>query len=318
MGVDWAQLRKHADAQCDLLTRSQCLQAGLTDGTIQHRLRSGRWLTAHPGVYLTAPGRRDWFVRAMGLFLYAGNDAAFCGASAAHWWALEKKEPATVELAIPHGQRMEQLPGAQITRRRDLDKIVDEREFPWRTRVPVTVVDVAAAGTPDSALATVARAVQQARVTVGELRTELARRGRCGHGRLLREVLADVDEGVESTAELRYVKDVERAHGLPSAQRQVATHHGAARRHDNRYAAYRLVVEVDGRLGHETWEDRIRDGQRDRQVLPAEGVTLRVFWPDVAVSPCATAVEIGAALTAGGWSGRVRRCRRSGCVVPRG
>ncbi len=320
MARDWSTLRRQADDQCGLLTRRQCLSSGLTDGFIAHRLGTGRWAQAHPGVYLTLPGRADWMVRAMAAFLYAGSYAgarvAFVGPSAQYLWAQLPDPPRTIDLAVPHTRRVAPIPGAALVRRRDFDSVVDDLAYPWRTRTAVTVVDVAVAGSEDAALATVARAVQQCHVTAGQLRSELDRRGPCRHGGLLREVLADVEEGAESTAELRYIRDVERAHALPAGQRQAASRTGAARRHDNRYPAYRVVVEVDGRLGHESWQDRVRDGQRDRQVLPSQGVTLRVYWPDVTLTPCATAVEIGAALSAGGWMDRPRRCRRPGCTVP--
>lgn len=315
MGRDWGTLRRQADEQRDLLTRSQCLAAGLTDSFIRHRLRCGRWRRVHAGVYLTAPGRNDWLMRATASFLLAGDDAAFVRESAEYLWGLGSKEPRIIELAVPHAQQISSVPGARIVRRRGLERLIDDREYPWRTTIPVTVVDIATSGTEDHALATIARAVQRFSATVAQLRAEIGRRGRCRHGRLIQDVLADVENGAESAAEIRYIRDVERAHGLPTGERQATTSHGASRRHDTRYAAYRLLVEIDGRLGHESWQDRVRDGRRDRQVLPAEGATLRVFWTDVAVTPCATAIEIGAALTAGGWDGHLHPCRRATCVV---
>lgn len=316
MPADWATLRAYADDQADLLTRGQCLRAGVTDEVIEHRLRTRRWRRVHPGVYLTAVGRADWLVRAMAAFLRAGPGAAFTGECAALLWGLRRDPPPRIELAVP-ATRNPTSPGdaVRIRRRHRLDSVVDDLAYPWRTTVPVTVLDVAAGLGADAALAVVARAVQGERVGVGQLRAELARRGRHRHGPLLREVLGDVADGAHSVAEIRYVRDVERAHGLPVAERQAPSAAGARRLHDNRYAAYGLVVEVDGRLGHESWADRVRDGRRDRQVLPTHGVTLRVFWPDVVLTPCTTAVEVAAVLAARGWRDRARPCRRRGCVA---
>lgn len=81
------------------------------------------------------------------------------------------------------------------------------------------------------------------------------------------------------------------------------------------YDDFATVVEVDGRLGHERWSDRVRDGRRDRSAGREGSVTTRVFWPDVAVSPCDTAADIGAVLRVRGWSGRPRPCRRRDCAV---
>ena len=125
----------------------------------------------------------------------------------------------------------------------------------------------------------------------------------------------DVEDGAQSAAELLYIRDVERAHGLPVAVRQAPSHVGRSRLHDNEYVEQRLIVEVDGRLGHERWADRVRDGRRDRQLLTTARLTTRVFFADVALDPCRTAAEVGAILTGRGWAGRPRRCRRAGCCI---
>jgi hypothetical protein len=134
---------------------------------------------------------------------------------------------------------------------------------------------------------------------------------------LLTSVLADVADGAQSGAEVLYVRDVERAHGLPVATRQGPSDRGPRRYRDNLYGAEVLVVEVDGRLGHELWSDRVRDGRRDREVLAGDQVTTRVFWSDLALTPCRTAVEVAAVLTRRGWTGRPHRCRKRACEVPR-
>ena len=90
---------------------------------------------------------------------------------------------------------------------------------------------------------------------------------------------------------------------------------GPARVHDTVYGEFDVVVEVDGRLGHETWEDRVRDRRRDRAAAGEGRFPTRVFWVDVAVSPCRTAAELGAVLGARGWAGHPRPCRRRRCAV---
>ena len=126
-------------------------------------------------------------------------------------------------------------------------------------------------------------------------------------------MLGDVEDRSQSGAEVLYVRDVEQAHGLPTASRQGASDHGRRRYHDNMYAEYGLVVEVDGRLGHEQWSDRVRDGQRDRRLLGTAKATTRVFWADVAVTPCQTAVELATIFRSRGWAGQARACRRFTC-----
>lgn len=310
-----------AEAQGGLVTRSQSRAAGLGDEAITWKLRSARWVRKHPGVYLTAPGRDGWDVTAWAAFLRVQTggglaDAALVGASAAHVQGLSTRPPAVIEIGVPTTRRVDAVPGIRIRRMHRFDEVLDDTAYPWRTAVAVTVLDVAASGDADAALAGVGHAVQRGRVTARGLAEELRARGRHPHGRLLAEVLADVDEGAHSAAEVRYVRDVERAHGLPAGTRQVAGLRGPRRVHDTVYEELGVVVEVDGRLGHEGWSDRVRDGRRDRASAGEGRFTTRVFWPDVAVTPCTTAVEVGEVLRARGWRGDPRRCRRRCCAVP--
>ena len=75
--------------------------------------------------------------------------------------------------------------------------------------------------------------------------------------------LGQSDDGVRSGLELRYARDVERAHGLPSAQRQARREiAGRAHYRDNWYAEYGVCVEVDGQAYHrdeQVWKDKRRD-----------------------------------------------------------
>ncbi len=322
MSVDWGRLRRRAEAQFDLVTHAQCRAAGLSEKAVQWRVSSRRWVRLHSGVYLTKPGRSEWAVGATAVLLRAQStegaaDAAFCGQSAAFLWGLQGRAPSEVELVVPYGRCVRVGDGARVRRSMRWEDLVDERAWPWRTTIPATVLDVAADGTALDALSVVARAVQQQRVSVTELRQELARRPGHRHGTVLRPALQDVDDGGESGAELLYVRDVERAHGLPRAVRQQASDRGRRRFHDNEYEGLGLIVEVDGRLGHEQWEDRVRDGRRDRQLLGADRTSARVFWADVALTPCDTAREVAAILQHRGWAGRPHPCRRRGCPVGR-
>jgi len=241
--------------------------------------------------------------------------AALCGRSAAYLWGLQSRAPTTVELVVPHTRCVAAPPKATVRRSARWDDLVDELAYPWRTTRPATVLDLAADGSPTDALAVVAKAVHRELVTSSDLRLELSRRRGHRHGPLLARALADVEEGGQSGAELLYIRDVEQAHGLPRATRQVVSDSVRRRFHDNGYEDFRLIVEVDGRLGHERWTDRVRDGQRDRQVLTGDTVTSRVFWSDVALTPCQTAAELGAVLRARGWKGAPRPCRRKACVI---
>ena len=70
--------------------------------------------------------------------------------------------------------------------------------------------------------------------------------------------------GVHSVLEFRYLRDVERAHGLPKADRQArAVQRSSTVYRDVLYREYRVAVELDGQASHpadQRWRD-IDDSQ---------------------------------------------------------
>jgi very-short-patch-repair endonuclease len=124
-------------------------------------------------------------------------------------------------------------------------------------------------------------------------------------------VLEDVADAAYSVLERRYLTEVERRHGLPTARRQrrAAVGHGAAFR-DVEYVEQRLVVELDGRLAHELAEDRWNDLARDLSGAVTGVRTLRIGWRQV-LDPCRTAAAVAAILAAQGWLGMPRACTPS-------
>ena len=282
------------------------------------------------GVYQTVPGKAGFLVEATAALLavadvspvQVGELQAWTGTppvvlwaeSAARAWDLKVSRPMPgITVAVPVGREVLPPPGVRVRRVRKWSGLVDEHQFPWRTTRAATIVDCASLGTENGAFDWLSRGVREGFLRPDDLRTELSRRRRVRHGILMREVLGEVAAGAMSTAEVRYVRYVEKAHGLPCATRQVKSGANGGAYHDNDYEAFGIVIEVDGRLGHEEWSDRIRDGRRDRQLAARDRWTSRVFWPDVAVTPCATAREVGGLLSARGWGGRITRCSRPGC-----
>jgi hypothetical protein len=92
----------------------------------------------------------------------------------------------------------------------------------------------------------------------------------------LTDVLADVAAGAESVMEVRFVRDVARAHGLPPGRAQTPTVVRGLRLHDVAYDAERVLLELDGRLGHEG-AARVGDGVRDRLSATRGWLTVRAF-----------------------------------------
>lgn len=309
-----AELDRVASEQAGLVTRKQSLAAGLSGKAVEIRLANGRWRRAQHGVYLTTPGRDDWWTSAVAAHLACGPDAAWSHHTAAFVWGLIHSAPRQLELLVPRDFAVRPPRGATVRRRRHLDSQVDQLWWPWVTSAEDTILDLAESVDIDELFALLGRAFQRQRTSEAALLSHLADRSRHARRDLLREVLGDVASGAESTMEVRYLRDVERAHGLPRGERQVSASPTSAAWHDIGYRDQRVLVELDGELGHEGRGARIRDGRRDRRGATTGWLTARAFWPDV-LDPCALANEVGAILQTRGWSGQPRTCRRRPCLV---
>lgn len=317
--------RARIAGQAGLVTRAQALQAGLSERAVDWRLARGWWTRIHPGVYLTTPGRDDWEVRAVAGLLHAGPGSALGGRSAGHVWGLVTAEPETISIVIPAQRRVRPVEGLTITRSRHLPDRVHPTAWPHRVVAEHTVFDLAQGVTFDRAVSLAARAIGLGIVSADSLLTALSGRRGQSHARPLREALADVDQGSESPAELRYVRDVERAHGLPTGKRQtpiasVGAAHvrrdrlvGVGRR-DVEYEEWDLVVEIDGRLGHDGWRARQREGLRDRKAAVGGRLTIRCHWPDLVPTACDLAADVADLLRQRGWTGHPRPCG-TGCPI---
>ena len=112
------------------------------------------------------------------------------------------------------------------------------------------------------------------------------------HRRDLRPVLEDVAAGSHSLLEIRYLRNVERLHGLPRGTRQ----RGVDREFtDVAYEGFGLVVELDGRF-HLRPDRRWKDLARDNRATLRSEATLRYGWSDVQTRACEAAVQVLAVL----------------------
>jgi hypothetical protein len=172
-----------------------------------------------------------------------------------------------------------------------------------------TVLDlVAVARTFDDAYGWISRGIGRRLTTPQSLSKALAARSRIRWRAWITAALQDAADGVHSPLERNYVHGVERAHGLPTAQRQAKRRHGSGTRYlDNLYEGYGLCVELDGVAAHPP-EGRWRDTHRDNANLVQGTETLRYGWPDVVENRCQTAAEIAAVLRRHGWKGTLRPC----------
>jgi hypothetical protein len=159
---------------------------------------------------------------------------------------------------------------------------------PPRTKIEETVLDLTqTAVTFDDVCGWVTRAFARDLTDESRLHAAMSARPKLRWRADLMELIAAAAEGHDSVLEYRYDRDVERAHGLPEAKRQVPfTGPGGRRgRRDRVYEDYAVVVELDGRLAHPV-DDQWKDKARDNAAAALGQQTLRYSWTQVKRHPC--------------------------------
>lgn len=298
--------------QGGVLTRAQALDTGVTDKYIVAALRSGRWQRLHTGVYATfsgQPGRTSLLWAAL---LRAGPPSALSHHTAAELDGLVSGQARLIHVLVPRGHQVTSLAGVVLHYSGRLADARHPVRTPPRTRIEETVLDLAgAARSLDDALGWVLRGCGSRRTTPDQLAAAMALRTRMRWRTELAAALGLAAEGVHSLLEFRYVRRVERPHGLPVGCRQYSVIRLGQRQYqDVTYREYGVVVELDGQAAHPA-ESRRRDVLRDNANHAVGQATLRYDWADVTGRPCFVAGQVAGALAARGWTGALRRCGRS-------
>jgi hypothetical protein len=289
-----------AERQARTLSREQLRGYGITDRVIHRMSLDGTLERLSLGVYATGEG--GWRQLAWAGVLLGGQRAVLGGAAAGHLHGLLKDPPDQILVFganwRQHGQRWRFSEARRVG-----------AGEPPRTRLAQTVVDLAAELDPDAIVSVVAEAIGRRGLRQAEIRRVLAETTRHPRRALLLDLVGEVVAGSRSPLELRYTREVERAHGLPTARRQEGPlHYGT----DVWYEEFGVLVELDGRAYHSgvaALDDMDRDN--DHQLVGV--ITIRLGWRHVA-RPCQAAAKVARALRAHGWTGRLRPCPR--CRTP--
>jgi very-short-patch-repair endonuclease len=272
-----------------IVSRAQLQAAGWSEPRIRQGLRGRRWQTVHPGVYSTHTGPIGYDEQLLAALLYAGPDAAWSHYTAAEQLGLLKPDRSRpVNVTIPKGRKVRPRPQLVIHRDEDWADRLAPVVPPRRTPADAVLDIVGLSRSVDQAAAVIAEACQSGRVRPVDIATALADRPRLRHRRLLRPILTDVAAGSHSLLELRYLRDVERRHALPTGVRQRAVDGEFT---DVFYAGFELLVELDGRL-HLIPNRRWRDLDRDNRATLRAEATLRYGWIDITGRPCDAAVQV--------------------------
>lgn len=306
--------------QGQTIARSQATGVGLDAQKVRNRVRYGDWQQLQTGVYAAFTGAPKREAEIWAALLRAGP-----GATLSHWTAAERhgltdKPSPAIHVAVPaerHPARWAQIPGIVIHRSRVLEQARHPAMMPPCTRIEHTVLDlIEVSDSLDEAYDWICRAIGRRRTTAERIRAAMDARPRFRWRRDIELALSDASGGALSLLELRYVRGVERPHGLPAARRQARIGSHGSRYLDNLYESYSLCVELDGTAAHPA-EEQWRDKRRDRANLTdAQIATMRIGFLDVRDRRhrCMTAAEV--AKTLSGRGPRVGHpCARAGCPV---
>ena len=308
-------LRDVVLSQDGVVTRRQALAAGLSKDAVRARLESGHWQRVKPGIYAVFTGELPRRAALWAAILQAGPDAMLSHQTAAEIDGLTSRPTSAIHLTIPGQRHTYPSPGLVLHRSRRAAAARHPTRTPPRTRIEETVLDLAtSARSFDEAFGWLAQACGGHFTTPARLREAMADRGKMRWRPEIAVALDDVADGAHSGLEFRYLRDVERAHGLPRGSRQARTLRGGRGEYrDILYEQYRVVVETDGRAAHPSavrWMDAARDNAAAARGL----VTLRYSWSDTVSRPCEVAAEVAAVLRQRGWPGIPQRCG-PGCPV---
>lgn len=290
--------------QAGVVARSQVLDRGVSVPTIKRWLRRKELAVVHPGVYVAHTGPLTWHQRAWAGVLHAAP-AVLAGPSAlraADGPGRAGSEEELIHVAVDRSRRVVAPAGVKVVRTFDLQGRALWNTSPPRLRYEEAALDAAIDAVDDFAMvAALARAVQRRRTTAARMSSALAGRQRAPNRALAEAVLDDIAHGTCSVLEHAYLLRVERAHALPTAQRQLLglSTQGVVYR-DTVYGD--LIVELDGRLFHDSATQRDSDFERDLDAALDGQQTIRLSWGQVVGRPCSTASKVSRLLVARGWA----------------
>ncbi len=313
--------RVHAIAaqQAGAATTAQARAAGLPPDAIRRLLSTGRWTSPHRGVYLTEPANGELASRMWAAHLALGLRSVVGGTAAAQYWGVTDEGLAPgdgITMVLPEGCRRS-AQGVRVTRVPDPEALAHPARTPPVLSVESTVLAAVANASSDRvAVELILRSCRLRLTTPDRLLAAAAQRRRLRRRDLLKLVCSEVCAGVTSPLERQYRNRVARAHGLPTGRAQAPASSQGARRayRDLLYEPEGVIVELDGRLGHELESDALRDLTRDNHATLTGNATLRFGWLAVTGQACQTAAQVRDLLVLRGWPGSARRCG-AGCLL---
>lgn len=324
----WQEL---LDDQHGLVTTRQLYDVGEHHESIRHAVETGQWLRVFRGVFCVTNGPLTRPMVLSAALLYAGPGALLSHDTAGEEWNLSRPSAGPIHVTVPYGcsaisqpptrrhadRRFTSAsndvihPGVVVHRSRAMAHIGVDTD-PRRTSKPDTVLDlVVAEDTARQAMIRLVSSMSSGAVSVDVVRRKMEIRRPRRYRKAILDTLVLLAEGVHSALEHRYVLDVEKAHGLPTASRQ-APHQvdGRVLFEDVLYEQQNLIIRLDGQAFHSAKQRRFRDRRRDNAAELHDLPRLVYGWDEVAGDPCGVYSEVRAVLVREGWDDASFPCER--------
>jgi hypothetical protein len=200
---DQTQLAATLRKQHNVVSRHQASSCLMTEKAIRYRIRvDGPWQVVLPGVYLDGRGVLSDQQRAVAAFLYAGRAIAVTGRAAVAWHGIKVGRCDFVDVLVPPRHRRCDAGFARLHRTSiELGARYEDGAVVYAP-LDRAIIDAARHLTDLPEIRElVASAVQRGKVLVGHLTRELDNAGPVAGSARIRLAIAEVADGVRSTAE---------------------------------------------------------------------------------------------------------------------
>jgi hypothetical protein len=290
------------EKQLSVASRGQLLRLGMADYAMQYRVRrGGPWQALLPGVYLTVSGTPSHRQKEMAALLYAGPGSLITGPVALLHHSI-RSEPNldVIDVLVPIERQRSSAGFARLHRTARMPARISSSGPVRLALVPRAVADTARQLTSlKDVRAVVADAVQLGRCTVSELADEL-RNGPIKGSGMFRSVLAEVADGIRSTAE-GDLRDLIRAVRLPMPLFNPSLYKGDTflAKPDAWWPDAGVAAEVDSRAFHLSPEDWDRTRRRHTLMAAAGIIPLHFSPKEIRTTPAEVTQQIRDALESG-------------------
>jgi very-short-patch-repair endonuclease len=267
-------LRRHDG----VITLAQARCIGLSEQSVNRRVRSGHWRRCSAGVFFVDDREFTDAARIRAAVWGYGPRATASGLAAAWWLDITKFAPEVVEVTVPRNSHGRSRQGTRLRRRDLMPADIVERDDLQVTALPLTTVEasVRRGGGPklmDTAL--------QRHTNLRPLwNAHLRNKGRYGSP-AARRLLQAADGGARSQAERLFAQLLKQA-GITGwkANQKVAGYEV-----DYVFEATKVAIEIDGLAFHSDSDDFHRDRIKQNAIALAGYQILRFTWLDLVEYP---------------------------------